>query len=158
MTTKNIIFWIVLTASFGFFAYRVRRLIILLKVGKPDNRFDNPAARLKNMLVVAIGQSKILREPVAGFMHAFIFWGFVVLLSAVLESIGEGLIPGFSFHFLGALYGPLTFMQDLFGGFVILSVIVALYRRYVVRPKRLEVDLHGKIDATLILFVIFLII
>lgn len=158
MTTKNIIFWIVLTASFGFFAYSVRRLIMLLKVGKPDNRFDNPVARFKNMLVVAIGQSKILREPVAGFMHAFIFWGFVVLLSAILESIGEGLFHGFSFHLLGALYGPLAFMQDLFGGLVILSVIVALYRRYVVRPKRLEVDLHGKIDATVILFVIFLII
>lgn len=158
MTTKNIIFWIVLTSSFSFFAYSVRRLIMLLKVGKPDNRFDHPVARFKNMLVVAIGQSKILREPVAGFMHAFIFWGFVVLLSAVLESIGEGLFHGFSFHFLGALYGPLAFMQDLFGGLVILSVIVALYRRYVVRPKRLEVDLHGKIDATVILFVIFLII
>ena len=90
-------------------------------------------------------------------MHALIFWGFVVLLLAVLESIVQGLFPGFSLSVLGPLYHPLLFTQDFFVGCVILSVLFALYRRYVTRPKRLDVDRHGKIDATLILVAILLI-
>jgi Fe-S oxidoreductase len=90
-------------------------------------------------------------------MHALIFWGFVVLLLAVLEAVGQGLYPVFSLAILGPLYRPLIFMQDFFVGCVILSVAYALYRRYIVRPKRLTVDRHGAIDATMILITILLI-
>ena len=157
MTTKSILFLIVLLCAFGFFSFSVRRLIRYLKIGQPDDRFDKPWARLKKTLTVAIAQSKILREPFAGAMHALIFWGFIVLLAAVLESIGEGLVPGFSFRFLGGLYPPLLFMEDLFAGLVTVSVLVALYRRYVMRPKRLDVSAHSKLDATLILLMILLV-
>ena len=157
MTTKNYIFLLVLLGALGVFSFSVRRLIKYLSLGQPDSRLKNPMARLKKTLVVAIAQSKILREPLAGFMHAFIFWGFLVLLTAVLESIGEGLISGFTFRFLGFLYAPLAFLQDLFCGLVIVSVLVALYRRYVLRPKRLELAGHGSRDATYILMMIFFI-
>ncbi|MCX6142428.1 MAG: (Fe-S)-binding protein [Ignavibacteriales bacterium] len=157
MTTKNFIFLLVLLGALGVFTFSVRRLIKYLSLGQPESRFENPVARLKKTLVVAIAQSKILREPLAGLMHAFIFWGFLVLLSAVLESIGEGIVSGFSFRFLGSLYAPLTFLQDLFCGLVIVSVLVALYRRYVLRPKRLELAGHSSLDATFILMMIFFI-
>jgi Fe-S oxidoreductase len=157
MTTRSAIFLIVLLCAFVFFAFSVRRLIRYLKIGRPDDRFDRPWARLKKTLAVAIAQSKILREPLAGAMHALIFWGFIVLLAAVLESIGEGLVPGFSFRFLGGLYAPLVFVEDLFAGLVSASVLVALYRRYILRPKRLEVSTHSRIDATLILVMILLV-
>jgi Fe-S oxidoreductase len=109
------------------------------------------------MMTVAIGQSKLFREPVAGLMHAFIFWGFLVLLTSVLEAIGEGLVPEFSFRFIGFLYKPLAFCQDLFAGLVIIGVFIALFRRYIIRPKRLQVDRHAQIDATIILFTIMII-
>ncbi len=157
MTTKNYLFLLVLLGALGVFSFSVRRLVKYLSLGQPDSRFENPMARLRKTLVVAIGQSKILREPFAGFMHAFIFWGFLVLLTAVLESIGEGIVPGFSFRFLGFLYAPLVFLQDLFCGLVIFSVLVALYRRYVLRPKRLELAGHSSMDATFILMMIFFI-
>jgi len=155
--TKNYIFLLVLLGALGVFSLSVRRVIKYLSLGQPDNRFESPLARLKKTLVVAIAQSKILREPLAGFMHAFIFWGFLVLLSSVLESIGEGIGAGFSFHFLGSLYEPLAFLQDLFCGLVILSVLVALFRRYVLRPERLELAGHSSLDATFILMMIFFI-
>ncbi|MGB2868033.1 MAG: heterodisulfide reductase-related iron-sulfur binding cluster [Bacteroidota bacterium] len=157
MTPRSITFLVVLVVSFAFFGFSVYRLIRSLSIGKPDNRFDRPFLRLKNMVVVAIAQSKIFREPVAGTMHALIFWGFVVLLAAVLESIVEGLAPGFSFKFLGPIYVPLVVVEELFAGLVIVSVLVALFRRAVIRPKRLEVDRHGKIDAAMILLAILLI-
>ncbi len=112
---------------------------------------------MKNVLLVALGQSKLLREPIAGLMHFFIFWGFVVLLAAVLESICEGIVSGFSFAFLGHLYGPLLFLEDLFGLIVVVAVLFALYRRYVLRPKRLEGDHVSTVDATIILLLILFI-
>ncbi|HEY5616177.1 MAG TPA: (Fe-S)-binding protein, partial [Bacteroidota bacterium] len=159
METKNIIFLLILASSFGFFAYSVRRLIRHLQIGQAENRFDNPLVRLKKVWVIAFGQTKLLREPLAGVMHFVIFWGFVVLLTAVLESIGEGVVSDFSLTWVlnANVYESLAFLQDLFAGLVIISVLFALFRRYVLRPKRLEVDLHGKIDAAAILFAIMLI-
>jgi len=90
-------------------------------------------------------------------MHFFIFWGFVVLLAAVLESICEGIVSGVSFTFLGPLYRPLLFLEDLFGLIVIVSVLFALYRRYIIRPKRLKGDHVSAADATVILLLILLI-
>jgi Fe-S oxidoreductase len=159
MALKNIFFLLILVLALGVFSYSVRTLLLLLKLGKTEDRFDHPWQRLKQTLIVAMGQSKLLREPLAGFMHAFIFWGFLVLLTAVIESLGEGIVPGFT---LGALVGAplntvLMMMQELFAGLVILSVLVALYRRYVSRPRRLQVDRHARLDATAILVAILLI-
>lgn len=148
----------VLLASFLFFGYNVRRLILHLRLGKPDRRFDRVARRLKNVLVIAFGQVKLLREPLAGSIHFFIYWGFVVLLLAVLETIAEGFSPSFSLAFLGPVYPPLVFVQEILGLLVLASVVVALFRRYVSRPKRLDVHGHSQFDATLILMLIFFII
>src|SRR3990172_575266 len=103
MTAKNVVFLVVFVLAMGLFAWSVYRLIRYLRLGKPENRFDRPGSRLMKVLTVAFGQSKLLREPLSGLMHFFIFWGFVVLLSAVLESIGEGIVSGFSFSFLGTV-------------------------------------------------------
>ena len=157
MTIKNILFLFVLIAAFTFFAMSVRRIIRHLRLGQAEDRFDRPWERVKRTLVIAIAQSKILREPLAGIMHALIFWGFLVLLFAVIESIGEGLVDGFSFRFLGTLYSTFAFKQELFCGLVVLSVIVALFRRNVLRPKRLQVEGHSGLDATLILLTILFI-
>lgn len=157
MALHSLFFMIVLIAAFALFVYNTRRLISYMNIGKPEHRNDHPMERLKNVLVVAFGQSKLLREPVAGIMHFFIFWGFVILLLAILEAIGEGISHGFSFAFLGPLYPPLIFIQDVFGLLVIGSVLLALFRRYVIRPQRLEVSGHSRMDATIILVLILLI-
>ena len=157
MAMKAIVFAIILVGAFGLFGLSLRRMIQMISIGRPENRFDHLSERLKKMITVAIGQSKLFREPIPGMMHAFIFWGFLVLLSSVLEAIGEGLSPGFSFRFIGVFYQPLQFCQELFAGLVILGVCIALYRRYILQPKRLQGDKHAKIDATAILLTIFLI-
>ena len=86
MTVKTLIFIPILLLAFGFMAYNVRRLLSYLQLAQPENRFDNIAARIKQTLVVAIGQSKILRDKVAGPIHAGIFWGFLILLASAVES------------------------------------------------------------------------
>jgi len=157
MTAKAIIFAIIVLGAFTLFGFSLRRMIKLISIGKPENRLDHLPERIKKMMTVAFGQSKLFREPIPGLMHAFIFWGFLVLLSSVLEAIGQGFSAGFTLSFIGMLYQPLQFCQELFAGFVILGIIIALYRRYILRPRRLQVDRHAQIDATVILLTIFLI-
>lgn len=157
MTLHTILFLLVLAAALSAFLFSVRRVITYLKVGKPESRTDAPGERLKNVLVIAFGQTKLLREPLAGAMHFTIFWGFVILLLAIAETIGEGIVPGFSFAFLGPLYGPLVMLQDILGLLVIVSVLFALARRYIAPPKRLDTSGHARLDATLILAAILLI-
>ena len=158
---RQVLFALVLLAALGYFAFSVRRLIRGLQVGRKENRFDNVPARLKNVLVIAFGQSKLLREPLAGLMHFFIFWGFVILLSAVLEAIIEGLFPGFTLSVLGPLYPPLAALQETIGVLVIAACLAALIRWYIVPPKRYfgpEITGHVRGDATLILSLIFIIV
>ena len=157
MAIKTIIFIIVLAGAFGAFGFSLRRMIALISIGKPENRLDHLWERFKKMMMVAIGQTKLFREPIAGLMHAFIFWGFLVLLSSIMEAIVEGLVPGLSFRFHGYFYELLVFCQDFFAGLVIVGIAIALFRRYVIRPKRLQVDRHAQIHATIILCTILLI-
>lgn len=157
MPLKNILFAIVLLIAFIGFGFSLRKMIAMIAIGKPENRSAKIWLRVKNVFVVALGQKKIFREKWAGFMHAFIFWGFLILLSSIIEAIGEGLVSEFSLRFLGGIYDPLIFMQELFAGLVIIGVSIALFRRYVVRPKRLQGDHHSMIDATVILFTILMI-
>lgn len=158
MEIKNFVFIIVFLAAFTFLFYNIRRLISYLKIGVNENRFDNVMARIQNVFKVAIGQTKILREPVAGIVHVLIFWGFLLFLFAVIEAIFQGFYSGFSLQFLGPFFSLITITQDLFGILVLLAVLYALYRRYVLKIKRLD---HGKdslIDATIILVLIILVV
>ncbi|MBI3123241.1 MAG: 4Fe-4S dicluster domain-containing protein [Ignavibacteriales bacterium] len=153
MELKNLLFIPVFLAAIGFFFYNLRRILSYVKLGQPENRFDNPGERIKNVLKIGLAQSKILREPVAGFIHVSIFWGFLLFLSAIIEAIIQGFYSGFSLHFLGPLFSLITLTQDFFGLFVILAVLWALYRRFVQKVKRLDIEGH-KFDAAFILCMI----
>ncbi len=157
MTVESLLFLIVLLASLGWFAWQEAALIRRVRAGKPENRCDHPLRRLGVVLKIAFGQTKLLREPFAGILHFFIFWGFVILLAAVLESIGEGLRPGFSLSFLGPLYGPLLFLEDILGALVVVVVVVSILRRLLAPPPRLRVEGHSKWDAVVILGLILLV-
>jgi Fe-S oxidoreductase len=158
MTLKTGIFLVVLAAAFGGIIYNSRRLLDFLRVGKWTDRFDNIPERLRRTFVIAIGQSKIMRDPVAGPIHVFIFWGFLVLVFAVIESIGEGIFGRFSFSFLGGVYSVITVSQDIFIALIIIGVVSALWRRLVTKVKRLQGDEHEKKDALGILYAIAVIV
>ena len=158
MELKNIVFTVVFILAFGFVTYNLKRFISFLKVGKPDNRFDDVSERIKNVLKIAFGQSKILKDPVAGPVHFLIFWGFMIFLFAVLEALIQGFYTPFTFEFLGPFYSLITLVQDIFAVFVFFAVLYALYRRYIQKVKRLQ---HGKeslIDATIVLLLILFVV
>lgn len=157
METKNYLFILILGAALGVFARSMSRMIGYLQFAKPDVRWDNLGARIKNTLVVGIFQKKILRDKVAGPIHAGIFWGFMVLFSAAAESVLEGLHPALNLNFLGPLYSLMTILVDVFCLLVIVGVAMSLWRRYISKIKRLQVEAE-KVEAGMILLTIFCIV
>ena len=158
MTLKNILFILLFISALLFFIWSCRNLIkYMLVAQKQDKRFDNIGERILRVLSIAFGQSKLLRDPFAGSIHFVIFWGFMLFLFAVLESILQGFYSSFSLKFLGVLYIPITLVQDLFGLLVIVAITLSLFRRFVFKVKRLEVDQKGKIDAVAILLLIMVV-
>lgn len=158
MDYNQIGFILFFLASISFFAYSAKNLVTTLQLGKSDNRFDNIPTRLKNVFTIAFLQTKLLREPIAGTLHLLIFWGFIALSLVVVESILEGLFGHFSFAFLGSVYSAITFSQEIFCILVMVGVIGSLWRRFITKVKRLQVDAHGSKDAAMILTWIFLIV
>ncbi len=151
---RSIVFVILFASSFVSFFLSCRSLLQSIRVGRSEDRFRDIGRRIRNTLEIAFGQSKLLREPLAGLMHFFIFWGFVVLLSAILEAVVEGIAPRFTLEALGPLFAPLAILQEALGVLVAGSVILALARWYLVPPKRYygpEISAHVRLDATLIL-------
>jgi hypothetical protein len=90
---------ILLIVGVGLFARTMHRKILLLMALEPTDRANHVKDRFKNMLILAVGQKRLVgreKERFAGIMHAFIFWGFCVLLIRSLNLYGEGFRPGVS--------------------------------------------------------------
>ena len=153
---QNVVFLFVLVAALGFFAFNAERLVRYLRIGLPDDRTDDPWTRLRNLIVIGIAQAKILRDPIAGALHAAVFWGFIVLTLGTVEILVHGVFPAFTFESLlpGPLYGLFLLSQELFAGLVLAAVGVLLYRRLVVKPRRLQGDNVHAGDAIFILSMI----
>ncbi len=154
---KTLIFICVLLAAFGFFAISANRLISYLRLAKPTNRFTDIGRRLSQMFIVAFAQKKILRDKVAGPIHAGIFWGFLILLASAAEAILEGLHEGWSLNFLGPIYSVITILTDVFCALIVVATLAALWRRYITKVRRLQVE-GEQVEAALILLTIFTIV
>jgi len=157
MDLEIIIFAVVTIAAFGFLTYNLRRLYSYLKVAKPENRWNNVSERIKHMLKVALGQSKILRDKNAGPIHAVIFWGFLVFLISAGESVVQGFFKSFNLHFLGPVYSIITFSTDLFSILIIVAVISSISRRFIIKVPRLQLEGNEKWDALTVLMSILII-
>jgi len=150
---SNLLFAVILVATLAFFVWTVRRLVAILKQGKPEERRDRMGQRRKAIVTYFFGQKSVLREP-AGIGHFFIFWGFLVLSLGTLETFIYGFVPGFNYGLIfGATgYAIFGFLMDLFGAAVIVAIIAAAIRRFIVKPKRLKSDDPASAkDAALIL-------
>jgi Fe-S oxidoreductase len=133
---EKILMTLLILASLGAFAYRVNDLVGLLSLGTEDDRKPNDLGRkLKDQLVVVLGQRKLLQWTIPGMMHFFIFWGFLILFTTIVEAFGAFYQEGFHLPFIGR-WGPLGAVQDFFVVAVLLSIGVALSIRHIQRPGR----------------------
>jgi ferredoxin len=154
---SQILFALCLGTGIWFFAGRVRFIRRNILTGRDIDLSDNPAARWKQMLWVAMGQSKMTKRPVAAVFHLFVYLGFVLINIEVLEILLDGLFGTHRlFSFMGGLYNFAIGFFEILALLVIIACVVFLARRFVVKVPRLNApELKGWPikDATIILIV-----
>jgi Fe-S oxidoreductase len=151
-----VIFWVMFIIAIGLFAQRAYFLFRVMCLGKQENRFDNIGQRIMNMIVEVIPQRCTLKsvtaKDFAGLGHAFMFWGFSFFLISYIVFIGiaEGL--GLYPYIMGGTFEEVYFsILDFAGLFVIIAIVWAAIRRFIVRPERLEMS----VEAGVIMIMVF---
>ncbi|MFN2629716.1 MAG: heterodisulfide reductase-related iron-sulfur binding cluster [Gaiellaceae bacterium] len=108
-------------------------------MGKPTgiDRFDDVPGRARNEAVIVVGQAKLLHRLVPGLMHAFIFWGFLVLFPTIVMAMIAAVSRGSTLPWLGH-QGWFALLADVFAVLVLVGVITAVVIRKILRPARFE--------------------
>lgn len=157
----NIIFFIALVIGFGLFYKSLNEIYRNIKLGKKIDRTDQPALRWKMMGKVALGQSKMVKRPIAGFLHILVYVGFVIINLEVLEILIDGLF-GTHRYLAGVIgnsaYAFFTATLEILAILVLIAVVVFFIRRNFYGIKRFQMkELFGwpKNDANWILIIEF---
>lgn len=153
----NVIFAILLVVAVGIFTKNIRQIIANIQLGKSIDRTDQKSARWRNMARIALGQSKMVRRPVAGILHVVVYLGFILINIELLEIIVDGLLGTHRVFapYLGSFYNFLIGSFEVLAFLVLVSVIVFWLRRNVLRIQRFwKAEMKGwpKLDADLILY------
>ena len=123
------------------FTYGVYRHIQRWRMGQPVRRIDHIGQRLWSVLVQAVGQFRTAQEVYAGIMHLMIFWGMVALLFGTILATVDWDVTHllFGFQFLtGGVYVVYELILDIMGLLLVVGLAMAAYRRYIIRPPRLQ--------------------
>jgi len=141
----------VMVVAWSVFALQMMIKIGALKKMAPESRMDQIPKRIGLLFKIGIGQEKLVgrsRERMPGIMHALIFWGAMLIGIREVTLMGEGFVHGFQEYLplLGSNYlsGFLfIYLYNIAEFVVLLMILVALYRRFVPRPDRLDLNWEG---------------
>ena len=122
-------------ASGGLFARRAGLLVRMNRLGRPIDRSGDTAQRLAREGTEVLGQRKLFQRVGPGVMHALIFWGFLVLMTTIVEAMGQMVTPSFVLPLVGHARW-LGLAQDVFASGVLVGIGTAAWIRLVQRPER----------------------
>ncbi len=157
----NIIFLILLIVGFGLFGKSLLKIYRNIRLGREINRSDRKSERWETMARVAMGQSRMVKRPVAGILHLFVYVGFVIINIELLEIIVDGIFGTHRFLtiiFGHTFYNIFTATLEVLAILVIIGVVLFFIRRNFYGVKRLTMkELFGwpKNDANWILIIEF---
>lgn len=149
----QVLFILLLAASVAFFARTVWLFGRGLAQGTADPRprLDDIPGRLLDVLIYFFGQKKVAEEGPqhrTSKHHLIIFWGFLIITIATADVVVSGVWPGISLALLpAAIYQPLYGLIDVMNLLVLITILWAIVRRTVVKPRLIPWNL----DAGLIL-------
>ncbi len=159
--------------ALGVFIYALYRRYRIWRLGAPDSRFNHLGKRTGAFLVSGVVDLLLHRkflgvadglghrrfsvkdlkpkEFYPGIIHFLIFAGCLVfLVGSFLDFISH-----YFFHFLqGNFYLGYSLVVDGFGLLVIVGVILAMHRRYIQKPDRLDNKGEDLVALLLILMVV----
>jgi len=139
-----------------YIIYSIIQRVRIWRVGKDELRTDYPEKRIWAVIKYVFMQIKILREAYAGLMHAALFFGFAGLFIVTLIIMVNDDITELFYHYkflTGNFYLYWSLAADLFGLLVLVGLAMALYRRYITKPSRLDTQ---PIDTFALVFLVIL--
>lgn len=154
----QLLFAVALGVTAFLFAKRIKFIRRNILMGRDLDRSDRKDERWKLMFKVAIGQSKMVVNPIAGALHIVVYLGFLIVNIEMIEIVVDGLFGTHRFlsTILGGFYDVLVASFEIFALGVILACVAFLVRRNVLKIKRFfgpEMTEWPKSDANIILFV-----
>ncbi len=153
---SNFAFGVLLVIGIGFFVRNINKLRRNIKLGKSVEISGSSHQRWKNMAMIALGQSKMVTRPIAGFLHIIVYIGFIVINIEVFEIVIDGLFGTHRiFSSIGPVYGVLIGTFEIFALLVFVAVVVFWIRRNIFRLQRfMSSEMKGwpKQDGNLILY------
>jgi Fe-S oxidoreductase len=154
MAANALVLWTLVVAAVAVSGWRLRRLARAMLASAPAARFDNPRERLRGVARALLHQ-RLLKVRYSGVLHAMIFTGFLVLMTAIAQSFGSVMFPGFSLVWIGGATW-IALLQDVFAVILTFGVLMAAWQRCVTRPERFKGS--NALDAWVIYLLIVAII
>ena len=153
----NVLFVLLLGVAIGLFARNVKKINRNIQLGREINRSDRTNERWGNMARIALGQSKMVKRPLAGILHIVVYIGFILINIELLEIVVDGILGTHRIFapYLGGFYNILIGSFEILAALVLVAVIIFWCRRNVIRIQRFWKDeMKGwpKLDADLILY------
>jgi Fe-S oxidoreductase len=151
---SSIVFLIVLAIAVVLFYRSIQVITRNIKLGKPLDISDQKGKRWKTMFLVAIGQKKMVKRPIAGLLHIMVYAGFIMVNFEMLEILTDGIAGTHRVFAFVPFYNVLISVFEIFALAVIAACVVFLIRRNGLRLSRFhkpEMTAWPKLDANLIL-------
>ena len=143
--------YVLAAIALAFWVFGLYRRYQLWRLGKPDDCSKDIGKRIpvfiRTTIVDFLAHRRFLRDPYPGMMHLILFWGFVILLLASGVDAFTHYITG---HIIGTPYLWFKLIVNIAGLLALIGIIMAAFRRYILRPKRLNTLLDDDIGIALI--------
>lgn len=156
MIAQQIIFIAVFIAATLLFVKKIRKLKKNILLGRKEPLSNSTAQRWRNVILLALGQKKMFRNPLVAMLHLVIYAGFIIINIEVVEIIADGIMGTHRIFssYVESIYTLLISSFEILAVGVIAVCIIFLLRRNMIRLKRLtSKELTGwpKSDANYIL-------
>jgi ferredoxin len=152
-----ILFSILFFGSLGSALYQFKQVLNQIKLGKPFQPKGKKIARLKNVLLIALGQSKMFKKWLPAIFHGFIYLAFLITQIELIEIIIDGFTGSHRFFF--SYYHPIWYpwiinFIEILSFLAFIATIIFMVRRNILSISRFQKnELKGwpKRDGNLIL-------
>lgn len=137
---QQLLFLVVSALAIVLFSKKIMEIRRNILLGKDADLNDHSDQRWRNLILNALGQKKMFKNPLVAVLHFFVYAGFIIINIEILEIILDG-ITGHHRLFapiLGGLYSFLIGFFELLAFTVLVACVIFLVRRNVVKVKRLN--------------------
>ncbi|MBC5635601.1 (Fe-S)-binding protein [Ornithinibacillus sp. BX22] len=155
---NTLLFSAITLYAFYLFGRVIATRVAYIRLGKKSEFDGDMKERIRRIITIVFGQSKLLKDKKSGAIHVMMFYGFILVQFGAIDFIVKGISPGNHLPF-GFLYPGFTFFQEIVTLTILVAVIWAFYRRYIEKLVRLKRGLKAGLVlifiGTLMLSVLF---